>query len=212
MTRAGEIRHRNGSTPTGSLTILISFSLSLLASLLLFSSHFSDRRLPCGTKFDRSGRSEGVAWVTYASEKHAAAAKEAFDGALAKGESLLWCEYPTGARSLTAVSTAQASRSRSTLTTGLTAPNSEAPRPQVLCSRVSADRSSEFSSLLTRFVYNRLILMCFRSLQRWQHSRSQICVFGSGRRSRHRSALLSRQVRARRRKQLGSSAGRTREP
>ncbi|GAA5963925.1 hypothetical protein JCM8115_002760 [Rhodotorula mucilaginosa] len=37
-------------------------------------------------KFDRSGRSEGVAWVTFASEKHAAAAKEAFDGALAKGE------------------------------------------------------------------------------------------------------------------------------
>lgn len=37
-------------------------------------------------KFDRSGRSEGVAWVTYASEKHAAAAKEAFDGAIAKGE------------------------------------------------------------------------------------------------------------------------------
>ncbi|GAA5862517.1 hypothetical protein JCM3774_001045 [Rhodotorula dairenensis] len=36
--------------------------------------------------FDRSGRSEGVAWVTYASEKHAAAAKDAFDGAIAKGE------------------------------------------------------------------------------------------------------------------------------
>ncbi|GAA6018405.1 hypothetical protein JCM8202_001366 [Rhodotorula sphaerocarpa] len=37
-------------------------------------------------KFDRSGRSEGVAWVTYTSEKDAAAAKEAFDGAFAKGE------------------------------------------------------------------------------------------------------------------------------
>lgn len=96
------------------------------------------------------------------------------------------------------------------MTTGSTAPNNAAPRPQVLCSRVSADRSSEFSSLLTRFVYNRLILMCFRSLQRWQHSRSQICVFGSGRRSRHRSALLSRQVRARRRKQLGSRSARRR--
>ena len=67
------------------------FFLSL-SSPLYFPLHFSDRRLACGTKFDRSGRSEGVAWVTYASEKHAAAAKEAFDGALAKGESLLWCE------------------------------------------------------------------------------------------------------------------------
>ncbi|GAA5976515.1 hypothetical protein JCM10908_005527 [Rhodotorula pacifica] len=37
-------------------------------------------------KFDRSGRSEGIAWVTYSSEKDAAAAKEAFDGAFAKGE------------------------------------------------------------------------------------------------------------------------------
>ncbi|GJN87157.1 hypothetical protein Rhopal_000102-T1 [Rhodotorula paludigena] len=37
-------------------------------------------------QFDRSGRSQGVAWVTYGSEKHAAQAKEAFDGAMAKGE------------------------------------------------------------------------------------------------------------------------------
>ncbi|PRQ69931.1 hypothetical protein AAT19DRAFT_11584 [Rhodotorula toruloides] len=39
-------------------------------------------------KFDRSGRSEGIAWVTYTNEKHAAQAKEAFNGALAKGEPL----------------------------------------------------------------------------------------------------------------------------
>ena len=37
-------------------------------------------------KFDRSGRSEGVAWVTYGNEDHAAHAKQAFDGALAKGQ------------------------------------------------------------------------------------------------------------------------------
>lgn len=37
-------------------------------------------------KFDRSGRSEGIAWVTYGNEEHAAHAKEAFDGALAKGQ------------------------------------------------------------------------------------------------------------------------------
>ncbi|KAG0657653.1 hypothetical protein C6P46_006307 [Rhodotorula mucilaginosa] len=81
-------RHRNGSTPTGSLTILISLSLSLLASPLYFPFHSSSDESSCvrEQKFDRSGRSEGVAWVTFASEKHAAAAKEAFDGALAKGE------------------------------------------------------------------------------------------------------------------------------
>ncbi|GAA6012884.1 hypothetical protein JCM10207_008365 [Rhodosporidiobolus poonsookiae] len=37
-------------------------------------------------KFDRSGRSEGIAWVTYGSEEHAAQAKEAFNGAPAKGQ------------------------------------------------------------------------------------------------------------------------------
>ncbi|GAA5893037.1 hypothetical protein JCM6882_006921 [Rhodosporidiobolus microsporus] len=37
-------------------------------------------------KFDRSGRSEGIAWVTYGSEAHAAQAKEAFNGAPAKGQ------------------------------------------------------------------------------------------------------------------------------
>ncbi|GAA5919708.1 hypothetical protein JCM1841_000758 [Sporobolomyces salmonicolor] len=39
-------------------------------------------------KFDRSGRSEGIAWVTYTSEEHAAQAKEAFDGASAKGQNI----------------------------------------------------------------------------------------------------------------------------
>ncbi|GAA5835019.1 hypothetical protein JCM9279_007175 [Rhodotorula babjevae] len=37
-------------------------------------------------KFDRSGRSTGTAWVTYLEDKHAAKAKEAFNGAMAKGE------------------------------------------------------------------------------------------------------------------------------
>ncbi|GEM12652.1 hypothetical protein Rt10032_c23g6669 [Rhodotorula toruloides] len=40
------------------------------------------------SKFDRSGRSEGIAWVTYTNEKHAAQAKEAFNGAPAKGQPL----------------------------------------------------------------------------------------------------------------------------
>ncbi|ORY55558.1 hypothetical protein BCR35DRAFT_221547 [Leucosporidium creatinivorum] len=39
-------------------------------------------------QFDRSGRSLGVAWVTFTSEDHAAQAKEAFDGALAKGQEI----------------------------------------------------------------------------------------------------------------------------
>ncbi|GAA5912885.1 hypothetical protein JCM5296_003895 [Sporobolomyces johnsonii] len=47
-----------------------------------------DAPLPPRLKFDRSGRSEGVAWVTYSSEEHAAQAKEAFDGASAKGQNI----------------------------------------------------------------------------------------------------------------------------
>jgi len=39
------------------------------------------------SKFDRSGRSTGTAWVTYLEDKHAAKAKEAFNGAMAKGAS-----------------------------------------------------------------------------------------------------------------------------
>ncbi|GAA5991729.1 hypothetical protein JCM11641_004845 [Rhodosporidiobolus odoratus] len=39
-------------------------------------------------KFDRSGRSEGVAWITYGSEEHATQAKEAFNGAPAKGQAI----------------------------------------------------------------------------------------------------------------------------
>ncbi|KAK4046527.1 hypothetical protein OIO90_006539 [Microbotryomycetes sp. JL221] len=37
-------------------------------------------------EFDRSGRSEGVAWVTFKNEDDATQAKEAFDGAMAKGQ------------------------------------------------------------------------------------------------------------------------------
>lgn len=37
-------------------------------------------------QYDRSGRSTGLAWVTYASESQASKAKDAFDGAPAKGE------------------------------------------------------------------------------------------------------------------------------
>lgn len=81
--------------------------------------------------------------MTYASEKHAAAAKEAFDGALAKGESCLLAVFSAEPDTDDRPRPTQASRSRWTLTTGSTAPNNEAPRPQVLCSRVSADRSSE---------------------------------------------------------------------
>ncbi|KAM0788632.1 hypothetical protein ACM66B_006104 [Microbotryomycetes sp. NB124-2] len=37
-------------------------------------------------KFDRSGRSEGVAWVTFTNTEDASQAREAFDGAMAKGQ------------------------------------------------------------------------------------------------------------------------------
>ena len=46
---------------------------------------------PSGEQFDRSGRSTGIAYLGYGSEKEAAEAKEAFDGALAKGESCCTC-------------------------------------------------------------------------------------------------------------------------
>ncbi|KAL8279597.1 hypothetical protein RQP46_007910 [Phenoliferia psychrophenolica] len=39
-------------------------------------------------KFDRSGRSTGYAYLGYATEKEAVEAKEAFDGALAKGQNI----------------------------------------------------------------------------------------------------------------------------
>ncbi|GAA5838952.1 hypothetical protein JCM3766R1_004540 [Sporobolomyces carnicolor] len=39
-------------------------------------------------KFDKSGRSTGIAWISYTSEDHAKQAKEAFDGALAKGQNI----------------------------------------------------------------------------------------------------------------------------
>ncbi|GAA5827378.1 hypothetical protein JCM5353_001450 [Sporobolomyces roseus] len=39
-------------------------------------------------KFDKSGRSTGLAWVSYTSEDHAAAAKQAFDGCPAKGQNI----------------------------------------------------------------------------------------------------------------------------
>ncbi|GAA5936047.1 uncharacterized protein JCM15063_002692 [Sporobolomyces koalae] len=39
-------------------------------------------------QFDRSGRSTGIAWIGYTTEQHAQQAKEAFDGALAKGQNI----------------------------------------------------------------------------------------------------------------------------
>ncbi|GAA5916514.1 uncharacterized protein JCM6883_005445 [Sporobolomyces salmoneus] len=39
-------------------------------------------------KFDKSGRSTGLAWIGFTSEEHAQQAKEAFDGALAKGQNI----------------------------------------------------------------------------------------------------------------------------
>ncbi|GAA5838379.1 hypothetical protein JCM11251_004920 [Rhodosporidiobolus azoricus] len=50
--------------------------------------------LPTLGKFDRSGRSEGIAWVSYGSEDHAQQAKEAFNGAPAKGQPIE-VEYDT---------------------------------------------------------------------------------------------------------------------
>ncbi|GAA5824423.1 hypothetical protein JCM10212_000784, partial [Sporobolomyces blumeae] len=46
------------------------------------------------TQFDRSGRSEGMAWLSYTTPEHATQAKEAFDGALAKGQNIK-VEYDT---------------------------------------------------------------------------------------------------------------------
>jgi len=40
------------------------------------------------TQYDRAGRSTGLAWVTYDTEDHARKAKDAFDGAPAKGQPL----------------------------------------------------------------------------------------------------------------------------
>lgn len=40
------------------------------------------------SQYDRSGRSEGVAWVTYEQEAHAIKARDAFDGAPAKSTSM----------------------------------------------------------------------------------------------------------------------------
>ena len=97
-------RHRRSRSDSLDRWLRGEMALSLLASPLYFPFHSSSDESSCvrEQKFDRSGRSEGVAWVTFASEKHAAAAKEAFDGALAKGESSLLCEHQTRARSLTA--------------------------------------------------------------------------------------------------------------
>ncbi|GAA5966607.1 hypothetical protein JCM3765_005673 [Sporobolomyces pararoseus] len=39
-------------------------------------------------KFDKSGRSTGLAYIGYTNEEHAKQAKEAFDGALAKGQNI----------------------------------------------------------------------------------------------------------------------------
>ncbi|GAA6010199.1 hypothetical protein JCM11491_005387 [Sporobolomyces phaffii] len=39
-------------------------------------------------KFDKSGRSTGMAWISYTTEEHGQQAKEAFDGALAKGQNI----------------------------------------------------------------------------------------------------------------------------
>lgn len=73
---------------------------------------------------------------------------------------LLLYDSSKRARPLTTVSShAQANRSRSTLTTGSTAPNNEAPRPQVLCSRVSVDLWSESRAYCCDFIDDKLIFV-----------------------------------------------------
>ncbi|GAA5859323.1 hypothetical protein JCM8547_001984 [Rhodosporidiobolus lusitaniae] len=54
------------------------------AKLVVKNLHYevSEKEL----EFDRSGRSQGIAWIVYTSEDHAAQAKEAFNGAPAKGQ------------------------------------------------------------------------------------------------------------------------------
>jgi RNA recognition motif-containing protein len=54
---------------------------------------FAPCSYPPTKKFDKSGRSTGLAFIGYSSEEHAQQAKEAFDGALAKGESNLLSPY-----------------------------------------------------------------------------------------------------------------------
>ncbi|BGP23133.1 hypothetical protein JCM10295v2_002026 [Rhodotorula toruloides] len=81
------------SAPRTTPALTGSASTGASAKLIIKNVHYevSERELevlPVSESYSDLGRSEGIAWVTYTNEKHAAQAKEAFNGAPAKGQPL----------------------------------------------------------------------------------------------------------------------------